>query len=225
MFGVLDGARTTQRRSAQCKTGCEARSGNRRFVPLRCQSFAGFLRLRRDLLPLQLKNESVSGIINGNPQATEKDMKIHIIGGPGSGKSFLAETLSKQLGIAHYDLDDLQWDNAATGYGIKRDPKERDALLTKILKQDDWIIEGVYYAWCLKCFEDADQIHVLEVPRRTYRSRIIRRFLRRKFGLEKGKKETLQSLKDLLKWADRYQKKNLVEIRKILEAYPDKVIT
>lgn len=151
-------------------------------------------------------------------------MKIHIIGGPGSGKSFLAETLSKQLGIAHYDLDNLQWDNAAEGYGTRRDPKERDALLNNILKQNDWIVGGVYYAWCLQCFEDADQIYVLEVPRRTYRSRIIRRFLKRKLGLEKGKKETLQSLKDLLKWADHYQEKNLTEIRKILEAYPEKVI-
>ena len=40
-------------------------------------------------------------------------MKIHIIGAPGSGKSFLADNLSKQFDIPHYDLDDLQWDNAA----------------------------------------------------------------------------------------------------------------
>ncbi|MBQ3651723.1 MAG: DNA topology modulation protein FlaR, partial [Clostridia bacterium] len=56
-----------------------------------------------------------------------------------------------------------------------------------------------------------------------YRYRIIRRFLRRKLGLEPGKKETLKSLFALLKWADKYQRVNLAEIRKILEAYPDKV--
>ena len=38
-------------------------------------------------------------------------MKIHIVGGPGSGKSFLAEKHSTQYGIPHYDLDELQWDN------------------------------------------------------------------------------------------------------------------
>jgi adenylate kinase family enzyme len=38
-------------------------------------------------------------------------MKIHIIGGPGSGKSFLAEQLSKEFGIQHYDLDKYQRDN------------------------------------------------------------------------------------------------------------------
>ena len=35
-------------------------------------------------------------------------MKIHIIGGSGSGKTFLADKLSKELGVQHYDLDDQQ---------------------------------------------------------------------------------------------------------------------
>lgn len=149
-------------------------------------------------------------------------MKIHIIGGPGSGKTTLAKQLSEALGIPRFDLDDLQWDNASA-YGTKRDPKERNAMLAAILKRDDWIIEGVYYAWCGQCFADADQIRLLHVPRRVYRRRIIRRFLRRKLGLEPGKRETLKSLSALLKWADKYERVNLGEIRTILSAYPDKV--
>lgn len=151
-------------------------------------------------------------------------MKIHIIGGPGSGKSFLAEKLSKELGISHFDLDDLQWDNKSASYGVKRSPEERDRLLNDVLSHNDWIIEGVYYAWCQQCFADADRIYVLNVPRYKYRYRIIRRFVRRKLGLEKGKKENLKSLRELLKWADKYQTVNLVEIRKLLMPYSDKVI-
>ncbi len=37
-------------------------------------------------------------------------MKIFIIGGPGSRKTYLAKKLSKELGIRHYDLDELQSD-------------------------------------------------------------------------------------------------------------------
>ena len=150
-------------------------------------------------------------------------MKIHIIGGPGSGTTYLAKQLSTEIGISHYDLDDLQWDNTQNNYGTKRDPIERDALLSEILKNKDWIIEGVYYAWCSQCFADADKIYLLEVPRRIYRFRIIRRFIRRKLGMEKGRRETLKSLRALLKWADKYQKENLVAIKEILKAYPEKV--
>lgn len=151
-------------------------------------------------------------------------MKIHIIGGSGSGKTYLAQKMSKESGIPHFDLDDIQWDNGTEHYGKKRDTHERDALLADILKRDDWIIEGVYYAWCKQCFADADQIYLLNVPRYKYRYRIIRRFIRRKLGLEKGKKENLKSLKALLRWADKYPKENMVEIRKILAQYADKVI-
>lgn len=151
-------------------------------------------------------------------------MKIHIIGGPGSGKTFLAKKLSKTLGIRHYDLDELQWDNTSSSYGVKREPVERDRLLADVLRNTDWIIEGVYYAWCQQCFADADMIYLLSVPRYTYRYRIILRFVRRKLGLEKGKKETLKSLSQLLKWADKYQQVNMVEIRKLLSPYSDKVI-
>jgi len=151
-------------------------------------------------------------------------MKIHIIGGSGSGKTYLAEQLSKELGIPHYDLDDIQWDNRSGAYGNKRDPAERQALLDALLQKDDWIIEGVYYAWCAQCFADADKIYLLNVPRYLYRYRIIRRFLRRKLGLESGKKETLRSLSALLKWADRYQKVNMAEIEKLLVPYEGKVV-
>ena len=150
-------------------------------------------------------------------------MKIHIIGGPGSGKTFLAEKLSKELGISHFDLDDLQWDNKSASYGVKRSPDERDRLLNNVLSHNDWIIEGVYYAWCQQCFVVADRIYLLRVPRYKYRYRIIRRFLRRKLGLEQGKKETLKSVSQLLKWADKYQTENLVEIQKRLLPFAEKV--
>lgn len=151
-------------------------------------------------------------------------MKIHVIGGPGSGKSTLAEELSQKYGIPHFDLDVLQWDAAADGYGKKRDAAERDALLRRILEKDDWIVEGVYYAWCGRCFAEADRIFLLSVPRSVYRRRLVLRFIKRKLGLERGKRETLRDLRALLVWADKYQRENMAEIRRMLAPCGDKVV-
>ncbi|MGI6071134.1 MAG: DNA topology modulation protein FlaR [Blautia sp.] len=150
-------------------------------------------------------------------------MKIYIIGGSGSGKSYLARRLSKHYQIEHYDLDDLQWDNQAEAYGVERPHEDRNAMLARIVAKEDWIIEGVYYQWVEKAFEMADIIYVLDIPLSRSRCRIIKRFLRRKLGMEKGKKETLKSLYDLWKWTREYQEKDMVKIREMLLPYSEKV--
>ena len=151
-------------------------------------------------------------------------MKIHIIGCSGSGKTYLAKQLSEKLDIPHFDLDDIQWDNSIGGYGIKMPPEKRDSLLCGILQNDNWIIDGVYYSWVGKAFEDADRIYVLDMPKHLYKFRIIKRSIRRKLGFVKGKKETLKSVVDLLKWTDTFQNKNMPEIKRMLEKYVDKVV-
>ena len=151
-------------------------------------------------------------------------MKIHIIGCSGSGKTYLAKALSEKYNIPHFDLDNIQWDNNTATYGVKMPIEKRTALLNDILRNDSWIIEGVYYAWVGKCFEDADKIYVLDIPKRVYTYRIIKRAIKRKLGFEKGKKETLKSVYNLLKWTDTFQNKSMVEIRKILNSYPEKTV-
>ena len=151
-------------------------------------------------------------------------MKIHIIGCSGSGKTYLAKALSKKYNIPHFDLDDIQWDNESNGYGKKMPVEKRNCLLQQILANNSWIIEGVYYAWVLESFEKADIIYVLDMPKYIYKYRIIIRFLKRKLGIEKGKKETLKSLYNLLKWTDSFQNRNLKEIKEIFQKYENKVI-
>ena len=144
-------------------------------------------------------------------------MKIHIIGCSGSGKTYLANALSKKYNISHFDLDDIQWDNNAKEYGKKRTLDERKALLQEILyNNDEWIIEGVYYAWVQQSFDEADKIYVLDMPGYLYKSRIIMRSIKRKLGILKGKRETLKSVYNLLKWTETFQNKNLKEIRILL---------
>ncbi len=151
-------------------------------------------------------------------------MKIRIIGCSGSGKTYLAKRLSKKYNIPNFDLDDIQWDNSQNSYGVKMPIEKRGQMLNDILQHSDWIIDGVYYAWVQKSFEDADVIYVLDMPKWLYRFRIIKRFIRRRVGLEKGKKETLKSVYTLLKWTDTFQNTNMKEIVRILETYKEKVV-
>ena len=102
--------------------------------------------------------------------------------------------------------------------------EKRNQMLNDILQQPDWIIDGVYYAWVQKSFEDADVIYVLDIPKRIYRFRIIKRFIKRRIGLETGKKETLKSVCDLLKWTNTFQSTNMKEIVEILEPHKEKVV-
>ena len=150
-------------------------------------------------------------------------MKIHIIGCSGTGKTYLAKKLSNKYNIPRYDLDNIYWDNSSEKYETKTEFEKRDKLLQKILEKDSWIIEGIYYKWLEQSFKNADIIYILDLPKYIYKFRIIKRFIKRKLKLEAGKKETLKSLLDLLKWTDEFQKKDMKEIIKILEKYKEKV--
>ena len=151
-------------------------------------------------------------------------MKIHIIGCSGSGKTYLAKALSEKYSIPHFDLDDIYWDNCATAYNSKMSTEKRTELLDGFLQNDDWIVEGVYYAWVGQCFEDADIIYVLDMPKRIYIYRIIKRAIKRKLGFEKGKRETWKSVCNLVKWTNTFQSENMVQIRKILTQHKEKTI-
>ncbi|MFZ2538402.1 MAG: DNA topology modulation protein FlaR [Oscillospiraceae bacterium] len=151
-------------------------------------------------------------------------MKIHIIGGSGTGKTYLAKQLSIKYNVARYDLDDLFWDNSANQYGVKMPLGKRDEMLKSILEKDDWIIEGVYYSWLKDSFSEADTIIVLDISKRVYTFRIIYRFIKRKLGIEQGKKESVKSLINLLKWTKKFQKDNLPQIYSALGNYINKTI-
>lgn len=151
-------------------------------------------------------------------------MRIHIIGCSGSGKTYLAKKLSNKYHVPHFDLDDIQWENSSDSYGVKRPLEEKIEMLQKVCIYKEWIIEGVYYAWVQQSFEEADKIYVLDMPLLLCKIRIIWRFLKRKLRLEKGKQESLKSLYNLLKWTNVFQKKNMQEIKLIMEKYEEKVV-
>ena len=140
-------------------------------------------------------------------------MKIYIVGGPGSGKTTLAKQISVQHNIPHFDLDDINWETKdGKFYGQKRDKNERQKILSEILSENtDWVIEGVYVKdWIIPIVEQSDQVILLNPSRWLRFYRILKRFIRRKIGLEKSQHpEPLSSLWRLIRWNHGYDKESL----------------
>ena len=94
--------------------------------------------------------------------------KIHIIGGPGSGKTTLAHKLSERLNIPNYDLDLLGQKN-----GTNPDAHVEDAFM--IARQPGWVAEGIYVVTIEPQLQAADIIVLLEIPWPIAAWRIVKR--------------------------------------------------
>jgi len=152
-----------------------------------------------------------------------KYKKIHIIGGPGSGKTYCANKLSKKLNIKNYDLDNIFWDKSVNKYGIKNSKDKRQAELNKILNKKQYILEGVYYFWLKDSFKQADLIVILNTSVCLRDYRIIKRFIKRKLGIIKSKKETLIDLVNLIRWNHKYDKRNLKHALQLIRESNDNI--
>jgi len=153
----------------------------------------------------------------------QKDVsKVHIIGAPGSGKTYLSKKLSKQLNALLLELDQIHWDNNADIYNTKAPEDERDAKLLKFTEQDSWVIEGIYYKWVDSSFESADAIIILNVPNYLRNFRIIKRFILSKVGIGQCNEMSIKDLKALITWGNSFTKNNLPAIMDKTEPYKSK---
>jgi len=84
-------------------------------------------------------------------------VKIHILGGPGSGKTTLAQHISATFHIPHYELDQLGRKN-----GMRDVAYVEDAFAMAV--QPGWVTEGIYLIWTDPLLFQADYIVLLEVP-------------------------------------------------------------
>jgi adenylate kinase family enzyme len=145
--------------------------------------------------------------------------RIHVIGGPGSGKSYIAARVAAVYGMITYDLDELFWDRGAGTYGVRADPKERDRALALLSMQEAWVIEGAYYTWVTPSFVRADLIIILTPSVWLRDWRIIKRFALRRLGIAlSAKQETVRALWQLLRWNHRYDQETLTPARVLIES-------
>ena len=150
--------------------------------------------------------------------------RIHIIGGPGSGKSYAAQKLSERLNCETLDLDAIYWDKNVERDWIHADESDRDRELLEFVAKNSWVVEGSYYRWLEPSFKLADRIYVLKPSVWLRDVRIIRRFFRRKFGLEKSKREGFRNNIELLQWNHGYDGDNLERALNFIERHREKVV-
>jgi adenylate kinase family enzyme len=98
--------------------------------------------------------------------------RIHITGGPGSGKTTLARQLSARLHLPCYELDEIGYEGGA---GAERLPAVRLADVAQIASQPAWVTEGIFLGWTEPLFEAADRIIWLDLPWRIVAWRIFTR--------------------------------------------------
>jgi uridine kinase len=115
--------------------------------------------------------------------------RIHIIGGPGSGKTTLARKIGACLGIEVYELDQV----AFTGRDyVERPFPDRVADISRIANRSAWITEGFFVLWTEELLKSADIIVWLDhITWRQGILRIARRYVQSAFQ-EAKKRQGLQ---------------------------------
>ncbi len=145
--------------------------------------------------------------------------RIHIIGGPGCGKTYTAEKLAELTNIQRIELDDIFW---CDDYNTKTDREERIEKLKKVIKKKRWIIEGVFHSWTKPAFEKADLIILIKCKRYLRTIRILKRALKRQFQKD-CKKDNLSSIISFLIWNHKWDSNDFLRIKDALKGYNKKI--
>ncbi|AVQ33278.1 hypothetical protein C7J88_03335 [Staphylococcus muscae] len=89
-------------------------------------------------------------------------MKLHIYGGPGSGKTTLGLEYSRRYKLKYLDLDSIFWDQRNGKYTKINSVEVRQYALKKFIENNEnWVIEGVYIDWVYDSLSQADKILIL----------------------------------------------------------------
>lgn len=116
----------------------------------------------------------MKGLMGARSQTLDRRTwrRIHIIGGPASGKTTMARRLGAGLGLPVYHLDTVCYEGPLH---IRRHLQTRLADVSCIATQAAWITEGTHIWWTDELLRRAEMIVWLDIPGRIALWRILLR--------------------------------------------------
>lgn len=147
--------------------------------------------------------------------------KISIVGGPGTGKTTLAENLGKKLNLPVYHIDGIHhlenWQ--------KRDTDERDKIILDKISTSEWIMDGTYKSTLEERVENSDMVIFLNYSKLARVKGILSRYIKHR-GEEKpeipGCKEKMDF--EFIKFTMNWDKTKKELVYKALEKNQNKKI-
>jgi adenylate kinase family enzyme len=132
-------------------------------------------------------------------------MKLHIFGASGSGVTTLGKLLADKLGIEYFDSDDYFWIKSDPPFTQRRDPYERNHLISKDINEtENWILGGSIIHWGDNLFPDFDLIVFLYLPQEIRIERLKKRELERYGDVIYTDENRAKQFNDFIAWAKDY---------------------
>lgn len=150
--------------------------------------------------------------------------KILIFGGTGSGKTTLANKMSKKMKIPAFCTDQIVWRHWDTD---SRTEKEIEKKVFDLLKNKKWILEGVHARdWLFPVVKDAEMVIILHLSPIILCKRVFSRQIGKmiKKGIKGLAWAEFRGLFKLIYFSLIYKNGNYVTHRKMVKKYKKRFI-